>query len=341
MSLRRIRFATGASAMSPTLINLAVGEPLGFYADEGLSVTIDFLGSNEAMLEAARSRRADFSVGTATFQLPLVAAGRDLPAINYYEYAYPFKYDLAVLPSSAPREVADLRGMRIGVTSFQAIDYPVAKRMCRAAGLDPDGEVRWLPVGHGLAAGRALMAGSVDALMYFDAEFSRIEEGGIELRYLPRPNELPRVGGIFLAVRPDALQADRAAAVGFARGVAKGTLFCLGNPAAAADVLLRTHPTLGAAGSSPAVQIERIMRAFAKRSRIWRSSDPSLRWGEIDRQEWASEVEVAGLSGRVDPTRCFTNELIDEINDFDEEAVRERARALPTAPPTRPVPDPA
>src|SRR5437899_2169310 len=107
MTLRTVRFGTGARTMFPTLINIVVGEPLGFYAEESLSLEVEFLGSNEAMLEAARTRQVEISVGTSTFQAPLAAAGMALPAINYYEYAYPFKYDIAVLRSSPLSDIAD------------------------------------------------------------------------------------------------------------------------------------------------------------------------------------------------------------------------------------------
>src|SRR4051794_18379703 len=96
--LRTIRFGVGANSVSPTLINIAVGEPLGFYAETGLSLEIVPLGSNAAMLDALRDQSVEFAVGTASFQLPILVAGGELPALNFYEYAYPFKYDLAVLP---------------------------------------------------------------------------------------------------------------------------------------------------------------------------------------------------------------------------------------------------
>ena len=45
----------------------------------------------------------EFAVGTPSFQFPLFAKGQLPPIVNYYEYTYPYKWDVAVKPESATR----------------------------------------------------------------------------------------------------------------------------------------------------------------------------------------------------------------------------------------------
>jgi hypothetical protein len=51
--------------------------------------------------------------------------------------------------------------------------------------------------------------------------------------------------------------------------------------------------------------------------------------GAMDLSEWEAQVEYAGLSGQIkNLAGCFTNDLIDEINAFDADAIRAKAKAM-------------
>ena len=51
------------------------------------------------------------------------------------------------------------------------------------------------------------------------------------------------------------------------------------------------------------------------------------KWGANSREEWLAYIKYVGLSDKIsDPDRFFTNELIDEANNFDAQAVIQTAK---------------
>ena len=76
----------------------------------------------------------------------------------FYQYTYPYKWDIAVKPGSPIKSYADLKGKKIGVSDFGGTEYPVTKNVLKALGLDPEKDVNWVSVGNGTPAGVALIA---------------------------------------------------------------------------------------------------------------------------------------------------------------------------------------
>jgi hypothetical protein len=56
------------------------------------------------------------------------------------------------------------------------------------------------------------------------------------------------------------------------------------------------------------------------------SKKPTEKWGEYHADDWTTYLRFLGLEGKVDPKPYYTNDLIDEVNKFDENAVRQFAR---------------
>lgn len=326
--LQPIRFAIATKAISPIVINILIPEYLGYYAEEGLTVEVIPLGSNQAAMAALAQGRVDFSVGVPSFQLPLAAQGEAMPMINFYEYTYPFKWAVAVSPDSDVQSLEDLRGQTVGVANFGTTDYPVGQALFQLAGLDPENDVEWLAVGEGVTAGQALQKGDIAALVYYDTGFGQIEAAGIDMRYLPLPENTPKVGGLYVATSQKVLDEHKDWAVGVARAIAKGSLFVETNPEAAAHIYLQMYPEAAARGATLAEQIEAVAVPIRKRMPLYRSYDPDItRWGDIRAQEWQDELSFLGLEGQVEDTSQFyTTDLIDEINQFDESEVIEDAQ---------------
>ena len=318
--LDSIRFGFATKAVSPILINILIPEKLGYYGKEGISVECIPLGSNEAVMASLDAQRIQFGVGVPSFQLPLVAKGDKLPAINFYEYTYPFKWSMAVKPDSPVKSLADLKGKTIGVTGFGLSEYPVGKAVMTLAGFNADKDVTWLAVGEEIRAGQALDRGDIDALFYYDTGFGAIEAAGIRMRYVPLPDNVPKVGGLYLAATETMLIQKKKWAVGLGRGVAKASLFIRTNPEAASYVFLQMFPEAGARGKSISEQVRAIMVPVLKRMPLYVSYDETQRqWGRISPAEWQAETKFAGLGDKIkDTSRFFTNDLIDEINDFDK-----------------------
>ena len=237
----------GVKSVNPIVINILIGEGLGYNREEGFTLVPRPLGANANVQIALDKGDLEFGVGTPSFQLPLYAKGELPPIVNFYEYTYPYKWDVAVKPESPLRRYEDLKGKKIGVSDLGTTDYPVTRAVLRNLGIDPDKDVQWIAVGAGVSAGVALQRGVIDALAYFDTGFGQIEAAGIAMRMLPRPKDIPLIGGLFLSARADFLKANRKLAVGYARAVAKSSEFLLANPEAGAKGLPRPLSGDGAA----------------------------------------------------------------------------------------------
>jgi NitT/TauT family transport system substrate-binding protein len=101
----------------------------------------------------------DIGIGVPSFGLPLLAKGEWGSAINFYQYTYPYKWDIVVKPASAIKRYEDLKGKKIGVSDFAGTEYPVTRNVLKSMGIDPDADVKWVAVGNGVPAGVALDRG--------------------------------------------------------------------------------------------------------------------------------------------------------------------------------------
>ena len=329
--LQKIRFGFSGRAITPIIVNILIAEKLGFYKEEGLTMEVIPLGSNAATMQALQSKRVEFGAGTAAFHLPVVAKGENVPLINYFEFTYPFKYAMAVKPDSAVTAFPQLKGKRIGISKFGVNEYPIGKALLALSNVDPEKDVTWLAVGEGVTAGIALKNGAVDALIYDDTGFGTIEAAGIPIRYLAIPGGVPEIGGVFIQSHVDTLKEHRDWAVGFARAVAKSSVFVQRNPEAAAYAFIEMFPQAAPKGVSIQQQVKAIQTSVVKRMPLYSPYDKSItKWGYIKGSEWEAEVKFADLEGKVgDLSRLYTNDLIDDINRFDADAIRKFADQYP------------
>ena len=240
--LRTVRFGIGQKAMAPNVINCVIGEVLGYNKEENFTVKPQALGGTSNVQVAVERADVDIGIGVPSFGLPLLAKGEWGSAINFYEYTYPYKWDVVVKPGSSIKSYADLKGKKIGVSDFAGTEYPVTRNVLKSLQIDPDKDVKWVAVGNGVPAGVALERGAIDALAYYDTGFGQIEAAGIGMDFLARPKDLPMVGGQFLMAKKSMLKDNRDLLVGYGRSVSKASQFLLADPAAGAKAFLEMYP---------------------------------------------------------------------------------------------------
>jgi len=324
--LKTIRFGVGLKALNAIVINCMIGEALGYNKAEGFTLIPEALGSNNNVQVAVDRGSVDMGIGVPSTFLPLLAKGEWQGAKMFYEYTYPYKWDVAVLPGSKIKSYEDLKGKKIGVSDFGGTEYPVTRDVLKTLGIDPDKDVKWISVGNGTPAGIALKRGDIDALAYYDTGFGQIEAAGIKLAYLPRPASLPMIGGQFLMAPKAMLKKDRDLIIGFGRSVDKASHFLLANPAAGADAFLKMLPQAAPRGSTHEAAVKAIVQAISRRLRIYKPPYPNTKWGAIHEKEFVTEAKMDKLVIK-DFHSLYTNEHIDEINHFDLAKVQAQAAA--------------
>jgi NitT/TauT family transport system substrate-binding protein len=325
-ALTKIAMGFGIKSINPIIINILIGEGLGYYKEEGLQFTARPLGTNSNAQIAVDKGDVQFAVGTSSFQMPLYAKQQLPKIVNFYEYTYPYKWDVAVLPDSPLKTYEALKGKKIGVSDLGTTDYPVTRAVLANIGLDPDKDVQWIAVGAGVTAGVALQRGVIDALAYFDTGFGQIEAAKIPLRMLPRPQNIPLIGGLYLSAMENYIKANRKTCIGFARGVAESSEFLLANPEAGARVFLKLFPETAPRGASEADAVRSVLFAANRRIPLYRPPYPNTKMGFIREDELKLEAKFLGLNTIADVKPLFTNDMIDEINNFDHSKIIEQAK---------------
>jgi NitT/TauT family transport system substrate-binding protein len=318
--------AFGIKSVNPIIINILISEQLGYTKEEGLQFTPVAVGTNSNAQIAVDKGDVEFAVGTPSFQFPLFAKGQLPPIVNYYEYTYPYKWDIAVKPESGVQKYEDLKGKKIGVSDLGTTDYPVTRAVLKNIGVDPDKDVTWTAVGAGVSAGVALQRGVIDALAYFDTGFGQIDAAGIPIRMLPRPANVPLVGGLFLSAMANFIKDNRKICVGFARAVSKASEYLLANPEAGARAFLKLYPETAPRGASEADAVKSILFAAKRRIPLYRPPYPDTKMGFIREEELITDAKFQGLDIK-DIKPLYTNDLIDEIDNYDHNKIIAEAKA--------------
>jgi len=321
-----ITFATAASGPTALFENIYIADKLGYYADEGLKVEFVNTGGNAAVTSLVAQGKAQTAVGVPNFQVLYRAQGKPLPGIDYYEYTYPSKWSLVTKNGSTITSVADLKGKRIGITSRGTADEQVLDTLLRQGGVDPKA-VTMVVVGATTAGGLALTKGTIDANLVWDTTLGQYDVAGISYKALIGPKDMTKVGGFFIQATPAYIKDHHDQAVGFARAVAKATVFALANPEAAASIYLDIYP-VAASADSRAKQISNTVTTVKYRAERWTPYQDPAKFGYIQPSEFQNEIVFANVAKQIsDPSQFYTNALIDEINNFDKAAVTAQAKA--------------
>lgn len=327
-ALRSVRWGVSVTAMNVSIVNSIIGEGLGYNAEEGIKLNPVMLGTNSNVQIALDKGDVDFGVGTGPFQLPLFAKNELPPIANFYEWCYPYRWDIAVLPDSAVKTYVDLKGKKIGVSALGTTDYPISRAALTNVGVDPDKDVSWVATGAGVPAGVALQRGTIDALAYFDTGFGQVEASGIPIRILPRPEKTPMIGGLYISANRNFIDQNKSLAIGFARSIARASDFILANPVAGAKVFLDMYPEMAPRGVSAKEAIDQMVFPIKRRMAHFKPPYPNTKMGFIQEDELIREAKFLGVNV-ASVSQIVRNDLIDEINKYDVSAVQKKAKDYP------------
>jgi NitT/TauT family transport system substrate-binding protein len=244
---------------------------------------------------------------------------------------------VVVKPGSPIKSVADLAGKRIGVRSQGDTGIVVTKLMLAELGLKDD-KCEYIAVGDGAPAGAAIDNDRVDAMVAFDTATARVELVGTKLRYIALTPKFSQVGSGWICVPRKLLKEERKSLVALFRGIAKSTVFSNANLDAGIDAHWAVYPESKPKGRTEDEARKELAFIMKDRKNSWmrRPDDPDQRIGASNLAEWKANIEMTVETSKNpklaeeigDPNRLFSNELIDEVNDFDKQAIVDMARSI-------------
>lgn len=184
--------AAGPAAAAPekTSIQLGVGgkpllyylpltlaERLGYFKDAGLDVTVNDFGGGSKALQALIGGSVDAVTGAYEHTIRMQQKGQDIESVIELGRFPGIVLAVATAKADKVKSVADLKGMKIGVTAPGSSTHLTTVYQMVKAGLTAD-DASFIGVGGGASAVAAVENGNVDAIAHLDPVISKLEADG-------------------------------------------------------------------------------------------------------------------------------------------------------------------
>jgi ABC-type nitrate/sulfonate/bicarbonate transport system substrate-binding protein len=273
----------------------------GWFAEEGLTVTITQPPEDEALVLLA-SGRAEFAVSFQESMGPAIAKDRDaLPVTAVAAIISHNTSGIMSLRESGIQRPADLAGRR-----FASWETPLVTAVVRHI-VENDGgnfnAVRMVP-NFATDAFSALQT-DVDAIwIYYAWDGIAAEINGIGINYLDLGTIDSRLDFYtpVLVANNSWISANAATARKFLSAVSRGYVFAMQNPVEAAEILLKHAP-----------ELDRTLVIRSQQYLASRYQGDARRWGEIDPARWGGFYRwmfEQGLLEKNIGSGGFTNEYL-------------------------------
>jgi NitT/TauT family transport system substrate-binding protein len=316
---------TVSSAASP----FAIAAKMGWFEKDGIKVDLVPLPGSTDCVKLVATKELQASLPSVE---PLAIIRPQGVKAKFFYTAYQANiYGIAVPEASPVKSIADLKGKKIGVTSMASAGVIVARALTKAAGMNPDSDVSIIVAGEAAQTAALLKSNQVDALSQFDTQYALTSNAGAKLRLLEHPEIRKFPSNGFVALE-EYLKNNRKEAVALGRGYAKGTVFAIANPEAAIRILWEMYPQTKATGKDEATALRDDLITLEARAKNWRYEQvDGKRWGDNvvkNYQDYADWLLAQGIiKTKTDANDLVTNDLLDEIDNFDEKAVIAEAKA--------------
>lgn len=307
----------------------SVPAALGFWKEAGLDVQVTPVNGSTLATQLVAAGTAQFAMPTVE---PVIAAKQQGgKVIAVYNHTREPIYTIAVPTGSSITKLDQLKGKRIGVLSLSSGAVPFAKAMLGGAGLDPERDVSWLPIGIGPQAVQAVQSKQVDAIGYWDWGYAVMENAGLSFRHFTSA-DTSNLLSLMIIGNEDYVKANPDVVVKLAQGIAKATLFTINNPEAAVRIHWQHYPQSKPAGVPEDVALKQAVHVLSARLAKYSVEQREIpKWGAFTEKEWKESQDFLMKSGiastPMDVQAYYTNQFIDQINNFDKAAIVEKAKS--------------
>jgi NitT/TauT family transport system substrate-binding protein len=323
-----VRVAWCAKTVSSAAAPFAIATKMGWYKEAGIKVELVPLpGSTDCVKSVATK---DVQYGLPSIEPLAIIRPQGIKIKNYYTAYQGNIYGIAVPADSPIKTFADLKGKKIGVTSMASAGVIVARALARENGFNPDKDVTIVVAGEAAQTAALLRSNQVDALSQFDTQYALTENAGAKLRMLDT-KDIARFPSNGLIALEDRLANNRAEAVALAQGYAKGTAFAIANPEAAIRILWEVYPQTKATGKDEATAMRDDVKTLEARAKSWRLEPNGVKkWGDNSVENYTAYIDFLVKNGvlkeKAATTDLITNDLIGDINKFDQGEIEKMAK---------------
>jgi NitT/TauT family transport system substrate-binding protein len=320
--LTTMHFATVSPQIQPAIMNHWIGKYLGYFAQEGINADIQTSPGASQTLQELLSGQLDVAIGTLETIYAAAAQGTPLPMKMFYQYQMVSAYQMAVDPSSSVKTVPDLtklpRPIKIGVISTAETGYFYAKALLEQDYGIPDKDIQWVTLGSGPAALEAVKNHQVDAFSTFTSLYAIWHTQGYDVTRLPQPDgRIHNIGNAFLIAKTKDLADPKKAKLlaGYARAVAKATIFATANTNVACRINFAMYPETLSPSITYAQNIANCTYIWKDREKQYDPKTAGLKeWGgPIRGDQIARYASILGFNN-VNTTPFWTNSLITSLN---------------------------
>src|SRR5947209_351592 len=308
-----------------TFFLLRTANQLGYMKEEGIDLDLQVVNGSSAVVQQLAAGNAQMAVILAPNTLLGFAEGVKYKA--FYDFLTRNTFDVKVMPDAPINRLADLKGKNIGTIDLTRGDLPLLRAQLQRAGLAPARDVTFVALGPTMSVhALALKEGKVQALNLSWNNTVSVEAVGGKLKCITCDSEELQLASETTVATDAVFKQDRRYVVGLGRAMAKATLFAETNPDAAIAIMKKVVP---AEHTDPA-----FTKTFFNAALVIMKPRQPGKYGLHDIGGWdrlqnfmAVPTEGAtGMTTKVDVKQLVTNELVDEMNKFDAEAVRKQAR---------------
>jgi len=309
-----------------TFFPISLANELGYLKDEGFDLDLQVANGSSAVVQQLGAGNA--AIGVILAPNTLLGFSEGVKYKAFYDFLTKNSFDVKVLEGGPINTLADLKGKSVGTIDLTRGDLPLLRVQLQRAGLDPQRDVNFVALGPTMAMhAQALKEARVQALNLSWNNTVSVEAAGSKLKCITCDSQELQLASETTVAPDTVFDRDRRYLIGLGRAMAKATLFAETNPDAAIAAMKKVAPQ------------EHTDAAFTKTFftaalAIMKARRPG-KYGLSDLGGWErlqdfmatpSEGQATGLKTRVDIKQLVTNDLVDEFNKFDAEAVRKQAR---------------
>lgn len=261
---RSMTYLLPAPATLPAFLPFQLAQKRKYFADNGLAVSFATGRGGADVAKQVGVGNADLGGGVG--ETSMIVRPNGVPIRGVALLGQRPLFELVTRKAAAVHAIEDLRGKRIGVTSYQDTGYYALLAVLAAEGIERT-EVQVEQVGQA-GITQLMIAQSLDGIMSVPEWSDTIATAGIPLDYFPIDQIFPAMAQAIMA-SDETIKQKPDVVGGCVKAVLQAVRDCIADPASAARDFVAAVPQ----HAGQEAQIERIVRRYV--TDVYRTQPPS------------------------------------------------------------------